>query len=184
MCAVSGVPVLIVKGVCKESPIDFLYYIEKDEKDKIFYEGYKRSKILLVNGSWIIVDPSVKETDMRGELLSGQENSDTPVGRHTWNVLDTSCGIDRVRKVNLTLSVCKIDEHFTCDSGECVDIFNRCDNSVDCRDESDENDCKIIRIPSAYNKAVPPELGKDSSEANPINTASMTVGLTVSINLQ
>ena len=48
-------------------------------------------------------------------------DTDYPVGRKEWRVLNDACqvGNDVIR--NLTLTSCEFRE-FTCDSGDCIDI--------------------------------------------------------------
>ena len=48
------------------------------------------------------------------------------------------------------------EHQFTCDDGQCVDIEERCDQTVDCKDTSDENDCKMLDMEKNYNKGTPP----------------------------
>ena len=42
--------------------------------------------------------------------------------------------------------------NFTCNDGQCIDREKRCDNVLDCRDESDEEECKILVLKKTYNK--------------------------------
>ena len=53
--------------------------------------------------------------------------------------------------IELMLTKC-LDEKFTCNSGQCVAMEKRCDNIVDCRDESDEEECKSFVLKRSYNK--------------------------------
>jgi hypothetical protein len=56
-----------------------------------------------------------------------QEKLDkTPLGQHSWKTYDASCGLKTFEERKLTLSICIFGDEFTCDSGECVDIY-RCD---------------------------------------------------------
>ena len=185
---------MTMKGSCNGSPIDWLYYIKKDENKNIFYEGYKNSKIFLKNGSWHLTDYVVKSSDLIVELDAGKDGSKSPLGRHQWKRFDKSCGLGNENPIDsiLTLSSCIFGEEFTCDSGECVNIFLRCDKKRDCMDGSDERNCIMIRTSPEYEKSSPPEL---EQEANPIFTqidvlnidfvdiVSMTVGMTVEIHL-
>ena len=57
----------------------------------------------------------------------------------------------------MKLSGCS-DDSFTCDDGQCIDINNRCDQVIDCRDKSDEMNCKLLVLEDGYNKDIPPFL--------------------------
>ena len=51
--------------------------------------------------------------------------------------------------------------NFTCDDGQCVSMEQRCDQLPDCRDKSDERNCKILVLEKDYNKNVPPVVSKE-----------------------
>ena len=53
------------------------------------------------------------------------------------------------------MSGCAEDE-FTCGDGQCININNRCDQIIDCRDQTDELDCTILVLVDGYNQAIPP----------------------------
>ena len=55
----------------------------------------------------------------------------------------------------MKLSGCKEDE-FTCDDGQCVKMELRCDKHPNCRDKTDEQNCKTLILDEGYNKRVPP----------------------------
>ena len=55
----------------------------------------------------------------------------------------------------LKLSGCK-DTEFTCHDGQCVKMEERCDQRVNCRDQSDENDCSLLVLKPGYKKKVAP----------------------------
>ena len=57
---------------------------------------------------------------------------------------------------------CEPTSQFTCSTdAACVDIKCRCDNKIDCEDESDEEDCQLLVPGSNYKKSrPPPPIGK------------------------
>ena len=67
----------------------------------------------------------------------------------------TECNKGKPYNITLKLTGCA-DHEFTCDDGQCVDIGKRCDQILNCRDESDEQDCAILELKSGYNKMIPP----------------------------
>ena len=62
----------------------------------------------------------------------------------------------------LTLTGCS-DIEFTCNDGSCVSMEVRCDDKTDCEDQSDEDDCLLIKPNSQYKKALVPHPGGDWS---------------------
>lgn len=47
-------------------------------------------------------------------------------------------------------------EQFPCDNGQCVSQKKRCDLRHDCFDETDEEHCEVVNLPSSYSAEVPP----------------------------
>ena len=195
VCKIKGNPILILKGTCDESPLDWVYYSTKDSKNEIFYEGYKDSKIVKVNKTWRIKSGNISERILDIKIIGESNSKISPVGRNGWAVLNSACKHDKIVEKVYSISSCLVGKEFSCDSGECVKIVKRCDNNIDCSDGSDEENCDSIRIPSSYEKSTPPELKKQLREANPINTqvailnidtidtSSMSVGLTIEITM-
>lgn len=48
------------------------------------------------------------------------------------------------------------DGQFTCHDGQCVRMEESCDQVVQCRDKSDEKDCRLIHLEESYKKNVAP----------------------------
>ena len=60
------------------------------------------------------------------------------------------------RKMNLH-KLAKKGE-FCCNNGLCIDSENRCDNSIDCVDHSDEENCELVKFPTfKYKLDRPPD---------------------------
>lgn len=66
------------------------------------------------------------------------------------------CGKPEFSEIDLTLSKCFPDQ-FTCDSGLCIPLVNRCDINTDCDDKSDEKNCRYIDMDSYYAKELLPK---------------------------
>ena len=71
------------------------------------------------------------------------------IGTHTWNDIENN------ETITLNLNACHEDE-FSCADGNCVNKWNRCDQTYNCADESDELKCEYVILPSTYNKLLPP----------------------------
>ena len=67
----------------------------------------------------------------------------------------------------MNLHGCKENE-FNCRSGDCVDLKERCDQNLDCRDGSDEQNCIIYIKDANYEESItpPPTKGKELMEIN------------------
>ena len=80
-------------------------------------------------------------------------NSDFPMGRKIWNLNKgkSFCNNKIGDSVELTFSQCYPDK-FTCDSGQCIPLEERCNIELNCEDETDEYNCAGIRIGNGYAK--------------------------------
>ena len=79
------------------------------------------------------------------------------LGRSSWMIEGDSpaCSDEKSYNIPLKLSGCG-EEEFTCNDGQCIDINKRCDQIRDCRDRSDEKDCKLIVLEEGYSKNIIP----------------------------
>ena len=84
-------------------------------------------------------------------------------------VVDDKCykGGSRVKRIKLTSCG---EREFTCTDGQCIDMEQRCDQTSNCRDESDEENCGILFMKENYNKKISPfQFDKIKQENIPVN---------------
>ena len=198
VCEIQGTPVFTIKGLCHDTDYDWNYYLSVDNDNRIMsYEGYQRSRIFLNDTfkEWIFASHSDYSKATVGKLKAFDNHlSNHPIGRKNWSIYDPFCKFYGHQQ-NLTMSNCEYPEQFTCNSGHCIDIINRCGGEKQCKDGSDEEICDWVKIPPAYNVANPPA---SSDEGNPlvistkikiehidsIDTVNMILSLTMKLTFQ
>ena len=155
---------LQLRGLCKNSPLrgkneerGLQYFPRQCTKlsckntndEESFLAGGISTKIAIDKGEW-------KLTHAKDDLFAVSEapEGSYPLGKHAWNFYNDEC-YNGSYKAELKLTGCKDDE-FTCDDGQCVDMKQRCDQTPQCEDDSDEKGCQLILLNEGYNQIVPP----------------------------
>lgn len=108
------------------------------------YRGYGNYVIQKNNKQWTWVD----QKDQSVVASLGEPKGGYPFGRQIWNIHKPMCYSEH-NKRNLLLTSCESDE-FSCDDATCVAGDKRCNHFFDCRDKSDEKDCKMIKFAKDY----------------------------------
>ena len=96
-------------------------------------------------GKWIL--QSLIDPEFMLELTS----TDFPLGRQKWNLIQgkTICNNEIDNSIMLTFSQCYPGK-FTCDSGQCIPLQQRCNIELNCEDQSDENNCSGLKLGNDY----------------------------------
>ena len=156
ICSLSSTSPFTLKGTCKESQIDFNYYLALDDENQILeFDGYKTEKIVHQNNQWTIV-PKNGPLFWSANITMAKDR--TPVGRFEWDFYDPNCNFTWPVKRNMTLSNCDFESEYTCNNGVCISHHHRCNGFADCHDGSDEEGCSGNPwIPASYLKELPPK---------------------------
>ncbi|XP_042233734.1 uncharacterized protein LOC121873922 [Homarus americanus] len=149
ICNFTTTPRLHMRGLCKLSKFDRYYSPFDYSNMKPVLEGTFLSRISWVNNTWLIKSRLEKGVEARMSLRSPD---DYPLGLHTWEVVGDTCRLDQVQ---LLLTSCSATD-FTCSDGSCIKKTKRCDQEVDCPDNTDELNCDLILLPKGYSKEIAP----------------------------
>ena len=172
-CEKSGQMFLKMRGLCSESTID-TFWTPQTEEGQYILQGLMNSIIEFNNEKWNlkalgggITEPTLAFSDISyHSFVMGKSNwfISNDKGKILIQMLSTSimsfaiileCNKGKPYNITMKLSGCA-DNEFTCDDGQCIQMRDRCDQILDCRDKSDEQNCKIIIIKDGYNNAIPP----------------------------
>ena len=180
-CQCTQQPILLLRGLCKNSALkiqDSTQYTPKQlagSPNDVFLVGQHTTQIRYNDTSklWLITNAvsSVKAESMATKLSY-------VLGKHEWTVTDdvSSCSDGQTYKTLLKLSGCNPDGEFTCNNGQCVTMEQRCNQIPNCRDKSDEVNCKLLVLENNYNKKIPPIVPTVGDEFNATN-----VGISISL---
>ena len=157
MCEGTPAPYLRLRGLCSNSIIqDTLYQPINNLTDftRLALVGFRTSiRFDSQRLTWMLTDA---ESSVTGISRAAQKSF--TLGRHNWTIKgDTGCSREgKEYTTELKMSGCE-EGNFTCNDGQCVSMNQRCDQLPDCRDESDEKNCKVlVLMEDGYNTNVPP----------------------------
>ena len=70
-----------------------------------------------------------------------------PIGTHKWvtGSENALCGRLEGYTTEMTFSKCYPNK-YTCNSGHCINLHQKCDTDIDCKDKSDEQNCQYLRL--------------------------------------
>jgi hypothetical protein len=181
-CMYQRLPILTLRGICPGSalaPQDSPDYVPKQlpsSPSNLFLVGAISTQIRYndTTEQWILTDAVSSVT-----AVSKASKLSFVLGKHTWTVTNDvfGCSEGRPYTIQLKLTGCS-EGQFTCSDGQCINIAKRCDQTPNCRDESDEKGCKLIELKESYNKLIPP-----ISTVSPANDTILPAHVNVSIVL-
>ena len=152
VCRFSFIPTLTLAGTCEESIVDYYWYVTATDHEGLFYDGYKGDRLYPMDNykTWYWVTPVNTSITYRISLTSGWS---VPIGNKFWTAEDAFCNFEAKDQIELSFSTCVLGSDFTCNNGECISKYKRCDNILDCGDHSDEDNCQAILIDPIYDRS-------------------------------
>ena len=136
VCKIGRNVSLNLRGIPEEleAKVDTVYQLDIQEGFNQL-RGVQKSYIIHEKEGWCLYSMAGKN---HVSLFCYQSNSDyPPLGRNKWT--DVTNNSTRT----LLLSNCS-ENQFTCDSGDCIHLYYRCDTEANCVDKSDEDKCFMV----------------------------------------
>ena len=167
LCSKTRRPFLRLRGVCPGSALDDFYLAtnRKFESNKFVYVSNKDTDITYTDGRW-----ELSKTIHDVTATSDSSLHSYVLGSHTWKIEKDNkvCNNGEPYTAQLKLTGCAEGE-FTCKDGQCITMEQRCNQLLNCRDQSDEDDCQLLVFPSSYKQNVPPVYFSGGSNFRPAN---------------
>ena len=181
-CQYKNEPVLALRGICPGSAMlhqdayEYTPWQLASAPSDMFFVGKTATEIHYNKSTevWLMTSAVNDVTaECRAPLIS------YILGKHAWTVSNDvfSCSGGQTYTTLLKLSGCSEGE-FTCDDGQCITMKQRCDQLPDCRDKSDEVDCRLMVPEESYNDKVPP-----ITSASATDRTIVPVPISISISL-
>ena len=152
---------LQLRGLCTGSFLETVFIPRRSVGDvrDLHYVGEQ--------GTEISYDEEQKQWSLTKQKVAGHSISSKRsyvLGKHNWTIENDTyeCNNGKPYSVQLKLTSCS-DGQFTCNSGQCVRMEDRCDQFSDCRDETDEKDCDLLMLREGYNMKIPPHQHRTSN---------------------
>ena len=158
---------LKLRGLCPESSFDSIYTI-KYEDNQIVMKGLSGTTISVRKSEWEAVSVKGQQETRTQGIVATQDSY--LLGKHDWIISSDAnvCSKDKLTgsllagneyRIPLKMTSCNENE-FTCWTGDCIRMEERCDNAFDCRDKSDESNCQLLVLDQSYKSSVPPVISK------------------------
>ncbi|XP_071547713.1 uncharacterized protein [Panulirus ornatus] len=164
-CALCEEPLnlpLYLRGMCKERLTEIMFEVLDRFSNKPFFHGFYGLMIIQrKDRHWTMFD-TVSNTTVA--MLKVASDVSYPIGRHQWKLFSPVCERPVGSMLELSLSRCKEGKEYMCDDGQCIHVTARCDAKTDCDDETDEDNCSVLKVPAGYRSFKPPKNLEDPTQ--------------------
>lgn len=153
-CSLARSDFLFLRGLCFDKEHESYFRLDGYADGRPLFRGYYHHAIAWQQAErrWLLRDlrnnKSVAGLGMRDEARF-------PLGHHVWLSMGGGCVEEQTAEIPLSLSICA-NQQFMCRSGHCIDHAYRCNLRYECQDGSDEDECDIVAVNSAYRRHLPP----------------------------
>ena len=178
-CTYETPPLIHLRGFCPNTLLEHHRYTVAQtatDPSNIILVGYQSARIEydFSLGQWTLKDSRFNITAM-----SHASHKSFALGKHKWTVSGDKyqCFGGKEYTLQMKLTGCNSTQ-FTCDDGQCVNMEERCNQTPNCEDKSDETDCKILALEKGYNKRVPP-VGTIGGRVKTLKPVEVNVSLTL-----
>ena len=130
-------------GLCNVSPIDKIFSLIEPTEAKDRYGTF------VGNTGWVLdfdkgsMAWKISHYAYSDIFILQKDASRRPFGKQMWLVKNYICNQGKDTTMELLLTNCNEDQ-FTCNDGTCISLQARCDKNPDCKDLSDEKECRIV----------------------------------------
>ncbi|XP_042215570.1 uncharacterized protein LOC121861721 [Homarus americanus] len=145
---------LYLRGLCFDDGYQTRFRLDGYIDSRPFFRGFYDQSVMWSGESetWFIINTENNQSLAWTRLEDTQEY---PLGQHEWIFNSTVCDNNPGDAVNISLSICNSGQ-FMCLNGECISHHLRCNLRHDCADGSDEDNCGVVMVNSAYRWYLPP----------------------------
>lgn len=187
LCELPPTKRLLIKGLCSkdlESKYDVDFVVYGTMNGKAHFRGSQNSHLFY------------DSTIMKWKLQSLRNESkfiqtaarlpeQLPIGTHVWEITvqDALCGLKVGSTLELTMSQC-FPNMYTCNSGDCIPLSDKCNTEINCADKSDEYNCDYLRFGANYAKELIPRDEKGEALTVYINVSVLAFPFIETVNLK
>ena len=153
-----GLPVLKLRGLCPFSDIDTIFTPKNmGHEGELVFLSTKQNLLSFDESSASWEATKLNRKGNHTKAVTKALLTSMAIGTNLWTIHNDSqrCSSSSQYDVTLTLTGCSDDE-FTCKEGFCVDMEQRCDGIVNCRDKSDEVGCSKLVVEDSYSRNIAP----------------------------
>lgn len=160
-CSMARSDFLFLRGLCFDKEHETYFRIDGYVEGRPLFRGYYHHVIVWqrAESRWLLRNLRNNNTVA---WLGMRDEAKYPLGYHVWLLTGVPCGEEQTTEIPLSLSICA-NGQYMCKSGHCIKHAYRCNLRYDCQDGSDEDECDIVVVNSAYRRHLPPRGLRDTA---------------------